>query len=212
VDIKKVRKTLILETEEYGSYLINEIEYVGPEYRTVRSDTAMKPDPKWHFEDRNGHRHFWNGKDVYTRLTTELWVGGEITTKVTTGFQRAVKRRETVHCDGTCGNYDCDGWSRWAWNCRQCGALIKPGYIPDYEARAGTQVPISSAYYLLSIEGDSAFLNHLGRETRIPCVLKDGVFKVSGYLEANYNSFVHYHLDGTTIDKVRFIRDDDDES
>jgi hypothetical protein len=82
------------------------------EVERIRAN-AVLPAPRWVAIDPAGHEH--------------RWVDGALPTL------RADKRH--VPCDGTCGNWDCDGYPETVHHCRECGAAVEPGYIPDTFAR-----------------------------------------------------------------------------
>ena len=87
--------------------------------RSVIEVTSMhRPDPQWHFVDKQGHEHVWfDGEGVATRNYNPR-------TRYTL---RTVTR---VH-DGWV--YDEDGERRevWHWECSQCGEQVNPGYTAD---------------------------------------------------------------------------------
>lgn len=163
----KVRNDLMITLENLGTYLVDKYEQVPAEFQTIRSDSAVKPNMKWNFVDRKGHLHKWSedGKRVVT--------GG-------TEFRTAIKRRETVHCDGTCGFSDCEGWTRVAWNCRLCGALISPSYEPDYSARMGIPIMTLPGYMVLTVRSDGAMYDEVKRLGSVSGVVHKGNSRING--------------------------------
>ena len=81
------------------------------------STDLPKPDPAWTFVDAAGHFHARSG-DSYPTLSEKLI---------------------DVPCDGTCGNWDCDGSTLTEWSCVLCSEVVKPGKIagPHYESMPG---------------------------------------------------------------------------
>lgn len=100
------------------------LEYTidGPDIEWVRVDGAVMPDPNWVFVDSYGHEHRWEHADRRDLSRPEAL---------------PTLNRSYVHidCDGTCGNWDCDGYDDPVWHCILCGDEVTPGTIPDYQAR-----------------------------------------------------------------------------
>lgn len=98
---------------------------VTQEWEYIRSYSAVLPDPKWRFIDSHGHEHRWaeTGRDRGPDALPTL-----------------VQTYRHVECDGSCGNWDCDGYDLPVWHCRECGDEVEPGFKPDYEAQT-TGIP-----------------------------------------------------------------------
>lgn len=83
------------------------------------STTATKPDSSWRYTDENGHKHRWKrGDDDTWRVT------------------KSTTRIEHVPCNGSCGNWDCDGYDITVYECSECGERLKPGSVPDNGIRS----------------------------------------------------------------------------
>lgn len=95
----------------------------------VRSLYATLPDPGWEVVDGHGHVHRWalTGRDEYHRPEA---------------LPTLIASSRHVPCDGSCGGV-CggEGYDVTVWHCRVCGEEVRPGFVPDHQAR-GRGVPI----------------------------------------------------------------------
>lgn len=153
-----MRADTVIVIDNIGTFNVENYEQVPTEFRMNQSDGAMRPDPKWDFTDKNGHSHTWN-LDYDTIITYAPTIS------------QAVKRRETVRCDDSCGNYDCEGYPHIAWNCRLCGALIKPGYVADYSSRTGTPIMIMPGYMILTVSSNGSMYGKIKRLDGVSAVV-----------------------------------------
>lgn len=112
----------------------------GPQIKYVRSLLAVLQDPSWSHTDSNGHIHRW----VLTRR--EALRNPE-------SLPTLVASQRHIDCDGTCGNWDCGGYTITVWHCVTCGEQVEPGYIPDVEAQTtGIPIAIGPPEYTLTLD------------------------------------------------------------
>lgn len=93
---------------------VEDVEFVGPKWQWF---DVQEPDPAWRHTDSEGHEHRWMAPLGDSKSD------GELPTAV-----RSVRR---IECDGSCGNWDCDGYDEPVWHCRVCGDEIAPGRRPS---------------------------------------------------------------------------------
>lgn len=80
---------------------------------TYYSLLSTRPDTSWRGVDAHDHEHRWvrDGESGDTPTCTS--------------------HEEHVPCDGSCGNWDCEGYDITVWECRDCGDRVEPGTSPD---------------------------------------------------------------------------------
>lgn len=93
----------------------------------VRSDREFKPDENWSFTDPAGHVH------VYVRDENDV-----------PRLPSLARRLRHLDCDGSCfavTHGDCEGYDEVEWFCRECDAVVEPGFLPDtYASNPGIAV------------------------------------------------------------------------
>jgi hypothetical protein len=92
---------------------VQEIEQIGPRYELVE---CQVPDTRWSTRDDHGHQHRWY-------VPADNRQGDPV-------VPTATRSRQHVDCDGTCSNWDCDGYTIDVWNCVACGDQIEPRHGP----------------------------------------------------------------------------------
>lgn len=136
------RSQLWISLDDGPSLRVIEERTEGPEYDYIRSRDAVMPDPNWVFVDSYGHEHRW--------ASTDRRDGGR-----PEALPSLVRTFRHVDCDGTCPNWDCDGYDVPEWHCVLCGDQVEPGCKPDYQARTtGIPVQRTAARFLFRVEGD----------------------------------------------------------
>lgn len=93
---------------EAGSVSVtSDVEY-------IRSDMNYKPAVGWTHTDPAGHDHSYvlDGDGVPRLPTLEC---------------RLVHR----DCNGGCGDHACEGYDVTVWHCRECDAVVEPGFVRD---------------------------------------------------------------------------------
>jgi hypothetical protein len=81
---------------------------------------AARPDPGWSSTDARGHFHAYDSD-------------GKLPTLVASNRQ--------IPCDGSCRNWDCDGYSERVHQCALCGEQVQPGTVEREHAE-----PLETAY------------------------------------------------------------------
>ena len=141
---------------------------VDREVETIRTEMGRDPDPAW-VEQHEGHEHRWT-KEGQRHVVAHA---------------RRVLRH--IPCDGSCGNWDCEGYTVPRWLCVHDGTDVAPGTTaarPRHVVTAETITlyvtspegqPIPATFgpgrVEQTIEGDgesvtAAFL--IGRMSRVP--------------------------------------------
>lgn len=92
---------------EAGSVSVTaDVEYIH--------DNTYKPAVGWTYTDPAGHVHSYVlDRDGVPRLPT-LEV-----------------RTEHRDCNGGCGDHACEGYDVTVWHCRECDAVVEPGFVQD---------------------------------------------------------------------------------
>lgn len=125
--------TLTIEGTELH---VVELEDVAPDTKTL---DCQLPDERWSYTDAHGHLHRW-------------WLRADQPKGRKEREPQAptlVKTYEHVECDGTCGNWDCEGYSIPVWHCVACGEQVEPKFRPGT-----TTIETSSGYWLVTVEGE----------------------------------------------------------
>jgi hypothetical protein len=112
---------------------------------TYSSCLAQRPDTMWRGVDAHGHEHRWMVDDEHWDIPT------------------CVSREEHVPCDGSCGNWDCEGYDITVWECAVCGDRVEPRWVADTSVKSLPGPTRMSVRIVGSSQGETLTQSDFGR-------------------------------------------------